>query len=71
MNLELYRCVSWIVVEGHRGADAGTVYYPTGDPTLSVAANFGSPGDSFPTREAALAYFGRTPADEPAVEGIV
>ncbi len=45
MNLELYRI------------GCGTVYYPTGEPTLSVAANFGARGDSFATKAEAVAYF--------------
>lgn len=62
--LELYHCGPWLVVEGHRAEGAGTVYYPQGEPTLSVASNFGEAGDSFPDRAAALAYFRATPADD-------
>lgn len=71
---EVYWKNGWLVVEnviGENSVGTGTVYFPDGEPTLSVAANFGRTGDAFPTKEKMLEYFGtHSPNYPPAQPGL-
>jgi hypothetical protein len=60
--MDLYHANGWLFVEDPY-TRTGTVYFPTGEPTLAVAANFGREGDSFATKAEALAYFQATPVE--------
>ena len=56
--MELFWVNGWLFVHNPI-VGTGTVYFGQGEPTLSIASNYGSVGDSFPSREAALEYFRR------------
>ena len=59
---ELFWVNSWLFLHDPVSG-AGTVYFGEGEPTLSVSANYGGEGDSFPSLEAALEYFQSQPQD--------
>lgn len=58
MHREIFWVNGWLlIVESDGKGEWGSVYFPKGEPTLCVAANFGNPGDAFPDRKSAIGYF--------------